>query len=124
MTPLRILGALFIVGGVVRLLANRSMFAIFRMENLWLDEPYFIYIYKVLGGFVVTTGLLLFVVSSVRAVRAVKYGMVLTGSVMFVTGWWSGLPPVYYLIDGVFCCMVALVMHKVQGRLSAQQGHD
>jgi len=57
-TILRIIAIMFIFGGVVRLFANQYLFEAFGMDSLWPGHPYFIYIYSVLGAFVILTGLI------------------------------------------------------------------
>ncbi|MGB2768547.1 MAG: hypothetical protein WBC88_02340, partial [Candidatus Zixiibacteriota bacterium] len=60
---LLIISLLFMLGGLGRLVANESIFRIFAMEHLWSGDPFFIYVYKLLGVFVLWMGILLFVSS-------------------------------------------------------------
>ena len=60
---LQIISLMLVFGGLVRLFANEAAFEIFGMKNLWIDQKYFIYIYKILGSFVILTGLLIFSIS-------------------------------------------------------------
>jgi hypothetical protein len=109
---LKILSILFIVGGIVRLLAGKDLFEFFFMEALWSDHHYFIYIYRVLGAFVIFTGLILFVVSKnikhfAPLFPALAIGFALTGMIMLLSGLAVELPLIFYLPDFVFCFIMA-----------------
>jgi hypothetical protein len=89
------------------------------MEGLWVDHMYFIYIYRVLGSFVILTGLVLFTFSKnlekyseLRFFLAVGFAIV--GLVMLVTGIFSKLPLIFYFFDFVFCFIVAWCIHKLK----------
>jgi hypothetical protein len=120
-TVLRVVAALFIGGGIVRILADRRIFRIFRIADLWVDKPYFIYVYKVLGAFVILTGLVLWSVSeetnrSRSILRAEKTGLVLVGLIMAGTGQALRLPLLYYGPDFAFCLAVAFLLHRMEAR--------
>ncbi len=94
---LQTISVLFIIGGVVRLFANRKIFALFQMEELWTDHLYFIYIYRVLGAFVIFTGLILFTISKNLKLYstifpALSVGFIIIGLVMIVSGSLLNLP--------------------------------
>jgi hypothetical protein len=46
-------------GGAVRILADRPAFEAFGMGSEWPEKPYSVYIYRVLGGFVILVGVVL-----------------------------------------------------------------
>lgn len=120
-TILRAVAVLFIGGGTVRLLANQAVFTLAGMGDLWVDAPYFVYVYRVLGAFVVLTGLTLWslaaeVGSTRRGVLFAELGLGLAAVVMLVTGWHTGLPARFYVVDVVFCVGVVFLLEWVRRR--------
>ena len=116
---LRILGALFILGGLVRIFANNALFEIMRMGDLWTSHPYFLYIYKVLGAFVILTGMIIYVISfrlpeQKNLLSALSYGFILLGLVMALTGYMTGLPIAFYILDFVFCFALAFIFYRIK----------
>ena len=92
---LLIISLLFMLGGVGRLVANESIFRIFAMEHLWLGDPFFLYIYKLLGVFVLWMGILLFVSSrDVIRYRGIIRGSILGLLLFFVVSLLTGLSAV------------------------------
>jgi peptidoglycan/LPS O-acetylase OafA/YrhL len=88
------------------------------MGGLWSDHRYFLYIYRVLGAFVILTGLLLYSMGrNIRKNRAVlqtlQWGFVLVGVVMVLAGYFSGLHPFFYIPDFVFCFFIAGLLYWV-----------
>jgi hypothetical protein len=119
---LQIFSVLFIFGGIVRLFANRTIFEIFRMEDLWVEHGYFIYIYRVLGSFVILTGLILFVISKNLEKYSNLYfvltiGFIFIGLVMMATGVLLKLPLIFYFTDFVFCFIVAWSINAMRAQL-------
>ncbi len=115
------MAVLFIFGGIVRIVATSGLFSVLGMEDLWVDHAYFIYIYKVLGGFVILTGLLLWSLAGkagewVGGLRMMKWGMGIVGFVMLAAGWRSGLDVRFFLIDVVFSWLVAVLLYREQQR--------
>jgi hypothetical protein len=89
------------------------------MSELWVEHSYFIYIYRVLGSFVILTGLVLFAISKnlekysgLRFILAI--GFVIVGLVMMVTGILLKLPLIFYFPDFVFCFIVAWFLNKMK----------
>ncbi len=120
----RILACLFVMGGIVRVFATRKLFVAFGIGGLWSDHAYFIYIYKVLGAFVILTGLVLWSLAGEggggrKGTRVMTWGMVIVGLVMLGAGLSVGLPPPFYLIDAAFAWIVALVLFARAGRLAS-----
>ena len=112
---LQIIALTMIFGGVVRLLANETTFEIFKMGNLWVDDKYFIYIYRVLGAFVILIGLLFFSISkniqkNINVLNAMKYGLILVGTIMAIAGYHIKLPFVYYFPDFIFCYAISFYL--------------
>ena len=115
---LQVLAILFIFGGIVRLLAGEFLFSLVGIQALWSDRPYFIYIYKVLGAFVVMTGFLLFSVSKNiilyrSLLRTLAGGFSFIGLTMLVSGFYVSLPLVYYIMDFLFCFLIAGLFFKM-----------
>jgi len=110
---------LFVFGGIVRLFASKSVFKFFYMEMLWVDHSYFIYIYRVLGSFVVLTGLILFAVSKDLGkysdlIPSLVIGFVVIGIVMLLTGILTDLPLIFYFPDFIFCFIIAWYMYYIR----------
>ena len=123
---LQILSVLFIFGGIVRLFADRTLFKIFQMEELWIEHIYFIYIYRVLGSFVILTGLILFAISKnlekySNLCFVLTIGFVFIGLVMMVTGVLLKLPLIFYFTDFMFCFIVAWSIHKMKAQPEQKQ---
>jgi hypothetical protein len=120
-TVLRAVAVLFVAGGTVRMLANQAVFSLAGIGELWVDAPYFVYVYRVLGAFVVLTGLYLWSLAveggaARHGVRAVEWGLGLAAVVMLVTGWHTGLPARFYVVDVVFCVGVVFLLEWVRRR--------
>lgn len=120
---LRFFSLLVIFGGLVRLIANRSTFQSFLIGELWTSHPYFIYIYRLLGAFVLLIGVTLFIIAS----DPEKYALVLRtwgisffviGVLMLFAGYFVRLSLVHYLPDFAFCFIVGFVCMVVGKRRS------
>lgn len=119
---LQIIAFMFIIGGLVRLVADKETFKLFGIEKLWLDNNYHIYIYKVLGAFVVFMGLLMFSVAknihqNLNVLNTIKFGLIFIGATMLITGYVVKLSFVYYAPDFIFCFLVALYIHQIKNQL-------
>ena len=116
---LLIISLCFIVGGIGRLVANEGVFRIFRMEHLWSGEPFFIYIYKLLGVFVIWVGIVLFVCSK----DVIKYRSIIRGSILALTlffivslliGFITGLGLKFFLVDSIFSLILIVLLYIIQ----------
>ena len=116
---LLIISLLFMLGGMVRIFANEALFTIFAMEHLWSGDPFFVYVYKFLGVFVVWMGILLFVSSG----DMVRYKGIIRGSILglflfFVVSLWTGLATglglQYFLVDSIFSLILVLLLYIIQ----------
>ena len=116
---LLIISLAFLVGGIGRLVANEGVFRIFRMEHLWSGEPFFIYIYKLLGVFVIWMGIVLFVCSK----DVVKYRSIIRGSILalllffvvsLLTGFITGLGLKFFLVDSIFSLLLVVLFYIIQ----------
>ncbi len=119
---LQIVSVFFIFGGFVRLFANRKIFELFQMQELWVEHAYFIYIYRVLGSFVILTGLILFAISRnlnkyFPFYHVLTIGFVFIGLVMMVTGILCELSVVFYFPDFMFCFLVAWFIFRMRVRV-------
>jgi hypothetical protein len=116
---LLIISLIFMLGGIVRLFANQSIFGIFQMAHLWLGDPFFVYVYKLLGVFVVWMGVLLYVASK----DVVRYRGIIRGSILglllfFIVSLWTGLATGlglrYFLVDSVFSLFLVVLLYAIQ----------
>jgi hypothetical protein len=108
----------FIIGGAVRILANEDIFRFFRMEHLWSNEPFFVYIYKLLGVFVLWMGILLFIASQdVKRYKGMVLGSILGLALFFVvslvTGFTAGLELLYFIVDSIFSLFLVVVLYLI-----------
>jgi hypothetical protein len=114
---LRIVAITLLIGGTVRILAGRALFEAAGIGALWTSEPYQIYIYKVLGAFVIFAGGLLLVISRGPEkyrdlLRGYALGFALIALVMSVTGLSLGLSPRYYMADPAYCVILVVVFWR------------
>ena len=116
---LLIISFCFFVGGIGRLVASEGVFRIFRMEHLWSGEPFFIYIYKLLGVFVIWIGIILFVCSK----DVIKYRSIIRGSILaltlffivsLLTGFFTGLGLRFFLVDSIFALLLIVLLYIIQ----------
>ncbi|KPK99572.1 MAG: hypothetical protein AMJ90_09335 [candidate division Zixibacteria bacterium SM23_73_2] len=112
---LLVISILLVIGGLVRLAATQTLFEFFGMENLWSGEPFFIYIYKILGVFVIWTGIILFICSK----DLIKYKSIIKGSILTLflfsvvslwTGFSVGLKLRYFLVDSFFSLFLIIIL--------------
>ncbi len=111
-----IISIMLIFGGIVRLLENETLFELFGMRKLWIDHNYFKYIYKVLGSFVILTGLVFFTISknlekNLNILNAIKIGLIIVGIVMVYSGYFMKLTLLFYAPDFIFCFVIAFYLH-------------
>lgn len=116
---LLIISLCFFIGGIGRLVANEDVFRIFGMEHLWSGEPFFIYIYKLLGVFVIWVGIILFVCSKdlIRykgVIRASILGLLLFFVVSLLTGFITGLGLKFFLVDSIFSLILIVLFYIIQ----------
>jgi hypothetical protein len=55
---LRTFAFLFIIGGVIRIFATQSTFYKLRIGYFWVQDDYFIFVNRIMGGIVLLTGIL------------------------------------------------------------------
>jgi hypothetical protein len=124
---LKVFSMFMIFGGLVRLVANQQTFQSFTIGELWVSHPYFIYIYRVLGVFVIFTGVTIFMMSQdpVRhagILRVVGFCFLLISCVMGVAGYVLDMSLLHYVIDAIFALIIAALclslgsqrVHKLQ----------
>jgi hypothetical protein len=107
---------LLILGGAVRLIADKATFQSFLIGELWSPHQYSIYIYRILGAFVVFTGVMLMVISQdvqryAKILKVWSGGFFFIGVVMFIAGLVLGLSFVHYAPDFIFCFIVAITAY-------------
>ncbi len=118
---LKILALFMVIGGAVRLLANRGTFQSFMIENLWVSHPYFIYIYRVLGAFVIFAGVIIYMIScdpahNTSMLKVAGFGFLLIGVVMVIAGHSLGMSFVHYAFDFIFSFFIAAVCFALSVR--------
>lgn len=124
MTPImRTFGYLFLFGGIVRLFADETLFGLLFMQDAWSDHPYFIYIYRVLGAFVILAGLVIIQVSRDpgkyrEIMHVLMWGFLVTGGVMLVSGILTGLPGYLFIPDALFAFILAVLFDRWRKRSS------
>jgi len=117
---LRLIAISLLLGGVVRVFANRTLFEAFGIGALYMETPYSLYIYRVLGGFVILSGIGLFAIARApethrHILRAYAIGFAVIALVMLAAGAVVGLPYRYYLPDPLYCFAVALLLWRSGG---------
>lgn len=125
-TLLRLIALSFLAGGLLRLFGNRAVFELFSIGHLWPDQPYALYIYRCLAGFVIFAGIILFVVSSAperyrKLIFACAASFGLLGFIMLATGYMVGLSLDHYAADFLYCFLVSIVLLAV-GRKACEEG--
>jgi len=121
---LLIISLAFMLGGIGRLLANESVFRFFQMKHLWLDDPFFVYIYKLVGVFVIWIGIFLFISSQdVQRYKGMVLGSILGLALFFVvsllTGFFAGLEYLYFIVDSIFSLFLIVVLYLIYRKASA-----
>ncbi len=127
-TILKIVALFFIFGGIVRLFANETVFSVFGMNNLWTNHDYFNYIYRVLGAFVILTGLIIYTISrdinkSLNILNTVKWGIFFTGLTMLISGLIVNLPIIFYLPDFLFCFLISILFQIIINKRNKPLSH-
>jgi hypothetical protein len=116
---LLIISLIMMLGGLVRLLANQSIFRIFGMDHLWFDEPFALYNYRLLGVFVLWMGLVLFVCSRdvIRYKGIIKVsilGLMFFFVVSLLSGFAAGLDARFFLVDSIFSLVLIALLFIIQ----------
>jgi hypothetical protein len=112
---LQVIAVTLLVGGGVRLFANRALFERFGIGEVWLKQPYALYIYKVLGAFVILVGIITFIMAHEperyrRLLVGLAFSFIIVGIVMIAAGALLRLPLRFYLPDPLYCFAVAGLM--------------
>lgn len=110
---LKIFSVFIVLGGLVRLVANQETFQSFMIGELWVSHPYFVYVYRVLGAFVILVGVTIFVMSQdplryARILRVWGFCFLLVSCVMTLAGFLLGLSLLHFVIDSVFAFIIAV----------------
>jgi len=112
---LMVLGVLMVLGGLIRILAGKNTFEIVYMGHLWSDHPYFIYIYKMLGAFVLIIGVTFIVISTntykyQSLIKTWRYLFLMIGIVLIGAGIYSGIHLFFYIPDCVFFFLLSFLL--------------
>ena len=125
---LKICAVFIVFGGLVRLVATQQTFQSFMIDELWVSHPYFVYVYRVLGAFVILVGITLFLISQdpVRYARILRvWGIcfLLVGCVMLVAGYFLKLSILHYSVDAIFVFIIAVLCLSL-GTRTVHKGND
>jgi hypothetical protein len=118
-TGLFIISLFMMLGGLVRLLANQSVFRIFGMDHLWFAEPFALYNYRLLGVFVLWMGLVLFVCSRdvirhTGIIRVSILGLIVFFVVSLLSGFAAALDARFFLVDSIFSLILIVLLFIIQ----------
>lgn len=118
-TILRVVAVAFLIGGVVRLVANQGIFRFFQMQHLWSDQPFIVYNYKTLAVFVIWIGVVLFICSGdiIRYKPIVRWSIFVLAIfflVTLLTGMLTGLGLRFYLVDSIFSLLLIILLYIIQ----------
>ena len=120
---IRIFSVLMIAGGIVRIFAGEKTFVLFGIGQLWLETPYALYIYRILGAFVIFAGASVYAVSG-DLVRYRKilllwaYLLLMTGGVMLASGLSLNILWIFSLPDYLFVFVLAVLIFAVRKKIS------
>jgi hypothetical protein len=108
---LKVFSVFMIFGGTVRLFAGRTMFESFLIGELWSSHPYFIYIYRVLGAFVIFAGIVVFVIARAplrydQLLKACGLCFSVIACVMLLGGLLLRMSLLHYAFDVTFCVIL------------------
>ncbi len=115
---LRTFAYLFIIGGIVRVFATQSTFYTLRVGYFWVEDDYFKFINRIMGGLIILTGLLFLGVARdmVRfkyVLGAFSLGLLILVLIIAVSGYMLNLPFYSYIADvvlfgviGFFCLYI------------------
>ncbi|UCD05856.1 MAG: hypothetical protein JSV98_01070 [candidate division WOR-3 bacterium] len=122
---LKVFSVFMIFGGTIRLLAERRIFESFLIGELWSSHPYFIYIYRVLGAFVIFAGIVVFMIARAplrykQLLKACSLCFIFIACVMFLGGLLLRMSLLHYAFDVTFCIILAwlcFVLSKNNSRI-------
>jgi len=114
-----------IFGGAVRLFAERKIFESFLIGELWSSHPYFIYVYRVLGAFVILAGIVVFIIARdplryEQLLKACSLCFAFVACVMFLGGLLLRISLLHYAFDVAYCVIIAwlcFVLSKNESRI-------
>jgi len=111
---LKVVSVLITLGGVVRLVAGRQTFQSFLIGELWVGHSYFVYVYRVLGAFVVFTGITMFCIAQNPSqysslLKVWGFCFLFVAMVMFLAGYFLHMSFIHYAFDFAFCVLIALL---------------
>ncbi len=121
---LSVIGYAMIFGGLVRIFATRNLFELFGIGSLWSEHEYFQYIYSILGGFVLLTGIAFNIMARnisryKRLMMAWALAFFILGLIMLVSGIINKIPAFYFLPDLTFSLLVSFLLIMI----SAKKAH-
>ena len=121
---IRTFSVLMIAGGIVRIFAGENTFALFGIGQLWIEEPYALYVYKILGAFVIFTGASVYAVfgDPVRYRKILllwAYLLLMTGGVMLASGLVLNIPWIFSLPDYLFVFTLAALIFGVRNKINS-----
>ncbi|MFP4469581.1 MAG: hypothetical protein ACLFPE_02785 [Bacteroidales bacterium] len=116
---IRIFSILMITGGVVRIFAGERLFVMCGIGHLWIGNAYGLYIYRVLGAFVIFAGATVYLAAGDlhryrKMIRLWIFLLILTGVTMLISGISSRIFWIYTLPDYLFMFVLALLLFVAQ----------
>ena len=111
---LKVFSVFMVFGGAVRLFAERTIFESFLIGELWSSHPYFIYIYRVLGAFVIFAGIVVFMIARAplrfeQLLKACSLCFSFIACVMLVGGLLLRMSLLNFAFDVTFCIILTLL---------------
>lgn len=109
---------LFIIGGVIRIFATQSTFYKLRIGYFWVQDDYFIFVNRIMGGIILLTGILfLGVAKDMVRFRYIlghfALGLLSLVLIIGISGYLLGFPIYSYVADvmlfgtvSIFCLYI------------------
>lgn len=104
---------LLIIGGIIRIFSTQSTYYTLRVGYFWVENDYFKFINRVMGGLILLTGFLFLSVARdmVRfkyVLGAYSFGLIVLVGIIAISGYMLNLPIYSYLADVIFFGVIGL----------------
>ncbi len=115
---LKAFALLFLVGGVIKVFATQSTFISLRIGYFWVDNDYFIFVNRIMGGVLILSGALFWSISKdLQRFRYVlggySFGLLTLAVIIGISGYMLHLSLFSYIADvilfsvmGLFCLYI------------------
>ncbi len=111
---------LLILGGIIRIFATQSTYYTLRIGYFWVQNDYFIFINRIMGGLILLTGFLF--LSVARDLVRFKYilgayslGLLVLVSIIAFSGYMLNFPFYSYIADVVFFGVIGFFCLYIRG---------